>query len=301
MNAVPRRRALLSLAVVALATSACGSEVSGGAASPDASAPPAATQQAPAAFTQRAAEVAAAVRASGALTAYGQGLVTLGERVQWGGFTTEAAKEGALGGRALIAIDKGVAPEPATLRFADGSTRVVRLSSAAGAAGEAIAMPCGPTERCALALDAAELVERETLTNRGTVDLPYWEFTGGGLADPLYVLAVAPQDLGGWRTPEVSSWEAPGMQSAMELQAIDGTRITIGLGSGACDADHKGLVREESDVVIVGGSARTTSEVCTANLVITPVRIDLAAPLGNRPLVDAASGRLVLPRGQDGG
>ncbi|HRC42194.1 MAG TPA: hypothetical protein PLK69_11805, partial [Tetrasphaera sp.] len=107
MNAVPRRRALLSLAVVALATSACGSEVSGGAASPDASAPPAATQQAPAAFTQRAAEVAAAVRASGALTAYGQGLVTLGERVQWGGFTTEAAKEGALGGRALIAIDKG--------------------------------------------------------------------------------------------------------------------------------------------------------------------------------------------------
>ena len=91
------------------------------------------------------------------------------------------------------------------------------------------------------------------------------------------------------------------MQSAMELQAIVGTRITIGLGSGACDADHKGLVREESDVVIVGGSARTTSEVCTANLVITPVRIDLAAPLGNRPLVDAASARLVLPRGQDGG
>lgn len=286
------------MAGLVLATAACGSErpapgeglpTGGGGSSP--------TND----FIARAGVVSMALRRAGALTAYRDGLVLLGEPTRWGGFTDENAKEAAAAGRALLALPDLPAPKPVTLTFTDGTERRLALIPARRAAGLAITDPCGPTQRCALSLDAATLVDTPVQTNHGSAKLPFWRFTGGGMTEPLLVLALDRSELLSWQIPELPAWTPEGIAAPISLDSVDGTTLHYNLGLGACDTEAAGLIHEEDDVVILGGTFTppASGTVCTAQLVSVPVTAQLTAPLGNRPLVDVATGAIVttLPTG----
>jgi hypothetical protein len=76
------------------------------------------------------------------------------------------------------------------------------------------------------------------------------------------------------------------------------TALTVTLGSGACDTDLRENILETDDLVVVGGTALgpPPGRACAAMLRLQEVAVPLTGELGDRPVVDAASGRPLLPR-----
>ena len=81
-----------------------------------------------------------------------------------------------------------------------------------------------------------------------------------------------------------------------------GTSLTLALGSGTCDTDVTARVHESDAFVVVGGTALgpEPGTMCTAALRIHEVTVALASPVGVRAVIDAASGRPLLPRAAEG-
>ena len=52
--------------------------------------------------------------------------------------------------------------------------------------------------------------------------------------------------------------------AAQNLAAVDGARLTVRLGVGACDSGITPLVRERPDVVVVGGGVTRATGECIA-------------------------------------
>lgn len=128
-------------------------------------------------------------------------------------------------------------------------------------------------------------------TSRGEAQVPAWLFTVEELATPVARLAVAPTAVG--RVPEPTAPAGPlpdGLVPAQDLAAVDGARLTVRLGVGACDSAITPLVWERPDVVVVGGSVTRATDVCPAILKMEPVTVTLAAPLGARPVLDVSTG-----------
>ncbi|TDC29833.1 hypothetical protein E1166_29610, partial [Micromonospora sp. KC213] len=78
-----------------------------------------------------------------------------------------------------------------------------------------------------------------------------------------------------------------------QLRDVDGATITYLLGVGACDTGITPLVQEHDDVVVIGGGVVRSTGVCTEQLVLEPVTVTLAAPLGTRPVLDVLTGRVL--------
>jgi hypothetical protein len=72
--------------------------------------------------------------------------------------------------------------------------------------------------------------------------------------------------------------------------------IEFRLGVGACDKDMTGLVWESDQVVVIGGSVTPPGPemACTAQLLLHPVQVNTAKPVGNRVILDAVTGQPVL-------
>jgi hypothetical protein len=75
----------------------------------------------------------------------------------------------------------------------------------------------------------------------------------------------------------------------------DGRTLTVGLGGSPCDTDWGGLEAEVGGVVVVGGWMRDQNpdQACAAVLVQRLAAVRLTAPLGDRVVLDAATGRPV--------
>lgn len=128
-------------------------------------------------------------------------------------------------------------------------------------------------------------------TSRGEAQVPAWLFTVEELATPVARLAVALTAVK--RVPEPTAPAGPlpdGLVSAQDLAAVDGARLTVRLGVGACDTAITPLVWERPDVVVVGGSVTRSTGECIAILKMEPVTVTLAAPLGARPVLDVSTG-----------
>ncbi|WP_405427020.1 hypothetical protein [Micromonospora sp. NBC_00617] len=128
-------------------------------------------------------------------------------------------------------------------------------------------------------------------TSRGEAQVPAWLFTVEELATPVAQLAVAPTAV----TPVPSAPTPPqplpeGLVAAQDMVAVDGARMTVRLGVGACDTDITPVVSERPDVVVVGGAVTRSAGVCTDVLKLEPVTVTLAAPLGARPVLDVFTG-----------
>ncbi|MFJ8685671.1 hypothetical protein [Micromonospora wenchangensis] len=148
---------------------------------------------------------------------------------------------------------------------------------------------CIPLTVTGVTLGAAEV-----RTSRGVAAVPAWIFTVAELTSPVARLAVAPRAITAAPGPTVSDRPLPdGVAGADQLRRVDGARLTYTVGMGACDSGPTALVRESDDVVVVGGGvARGTGE-CIELAVLKPVTVTLSAPLGKRPVLDVATGRVL--------
>ncbi|GAB3945106.1 hypothetical protein GCM10027614_36350 [Micromonospora vulcania] len=118
-------------------------------------------------------------------------------------------------------------------------------------------------------------------TSRGEAQVPAWLFTVKELASPVARLAVAPTAVSPVPEPSAPARPLPdGLVTAQDLVSVDGARLTVRLGVGACDTGITPLVRETPDAVVVGGSVTRSTGVCIDLLKLEPVTVTLAAPLG---------------------
>ncbi|MEV0605232.1 hypothetical protein AB0I61_02500 [Polymorphospora rubra] len=150
------------------------------------------------------------------------------------------------------------------------------------------AAPCG-----VLTVTGVELGEVAVLTSRGEARVPAWLFQVTELPVPVARVAVAPADTAALpQVAEPTGAPPAGLVTVQDLSDVDGSQITFRLGIGACDTDPRPFVEEFDDVVVVSGTVtRPTAGECTDQLLFEPVAVTLAAPLGDRPVLDAVSGQ----------
>ena len=155
--------------------------------------------------------------------------------------------------------------------------------------------------RCGwLTITGATLTTAEVDTARGNATVPVWAFAVQGLAEPLLRVAVEP-------AAEVSDFEPGlpplpttgriGVASGQDVVGSDGSRLTVRVGIGSCDSEPVPHVAETDEVVVVGATIAlpTGDMACDAMLNLREVTVQLVAPVGDRPVLDLASGRPLLP------
>jgi hypothetical protein len=158
----------------------------------------------------------------------------------------------------------------------------------------------GMTACTPLTVTKVELGTAKVRTSRGEATVPAWLFTVDELSTRIARVAVAASAIGDVPEPPASTGQsAEGLVGAQDLVAVDGTKLTYRLGVGACDTAIAPLVRQQDDLVVVGGTAIRSTGICTDQLLMQPVTVTLNAALGARTVLDAASGRpliLTAPR-----
>jgi hypothetical protein len=277
------------------------------------------------AFQQRATEVAEAWQAAPGRQAWQTGYVPLQDAtvLPTDPRFTEETKQAFLAGwyREQVTLSPAK-PSDGMIRFPGGSLTVPLVSAAEayrqldqgdpppcpGRPIQSPSLPAGPdgsvssglaTACIPLTVTAAKLGTVAVRTSRGEAQVPAWLFTIDGLAAPVARLAVAPSSVGPVPTaPGPVRPLAAELAAAQDLTAVDGAKLTYRLGVGACDTDITPLLQQRDDVVVVGGGVTRSSGICTAQLVLHPVTVTLDAPLGARPVLDAATGQplLLTPR-----
>ncbi|MGN9779251.1 hypothetical protein ACTMS0_26335 [Micromonospora sp. H33] len=162
----------------------------------------------------------------------------------------------------------------------------------AGSGGPDDPVSSAPQTACIpLTVTGVELGTVPVRTSRGEAQVPAWLFTVDELTARVARLAVAPAAVGAVPEPSVPAAPPPdGVVGAQDLRAVDGATLTVRLGIGACDTGTTPLVLERDDVVVVGGGVIRSTGVCTDQLLLEPVTVRLAAPLGERPVLDVLTG-----------
>ena len=184
--------------------------------------------------------------------------------------------------------------------WADGSSMKVPVLSEAQVFSALKNNTAGRCPSCAttpLAVTAAQPTTMSVATSRGTATVPAWAFTLQGVSTPVIQAALPP---GSYVTQHSSHQPAEqlgplgkGFVGAVAAtRAADGRTLTLMLEGSPCDATWGGLVAEAGDVVVVGGWMHDPhpDAPCAASLVGRTVTVRLAKPLGDRVILDAATG-----------
>lgn len=208
-------------------------------------------------------------------------------------------------------------PEDGTIQFPSGALTVPLVSAAeayreldrgdppacggrptnpatppAPADGPDTGVSTSPQTACIpLTVTAVELASVPVRTSRGEAAVPAWLFTIDELTAPVARLAVAPAAVGVPPEPVAPTAPLPlELVGALDLRAVDDATLTVRLGIGACDTGLTPLVYEQDDIVVVGGAVTRSTGVCTEQLLLEPVTVQLAAPLGERTVLDVLGG-----------
>lgn len=284
----------------------------------------AAPDQRSAAFEQRATQVAAAWQAAPDRQAWQTGYVPLQEATVLPDDVTfsDETKQAFLAGWYREQVTPPTEqPDDGTIQFPDGTLTVPLLSAAQAyqeidqgdpppcpgrpaappdggspTGGPDDAVGSGPAEDCIpLTVTAVELGTTTIRTSRGEATVPAWLFSIDELDAKLARVAVAPSAVGTVPVaPPLSGQTEPELVSAQDLTVVDGAGLTYRLGVGACDENIVPLVQEHDDLVVVGGAVTKSPGVCTDQLLLEPVSVTLDAPLGDRPVLDALTGQVLL-------
>jgi hypothetical protein len=186
------------------------------------------------------------------------------------------------------AFYNGAIDLPRSLPSGPGQAAGYPLISAAAAAAQLM-----PNQRPApatrLAVTGVKLGTGLFVTDRGQKALPAWQFSLTGVTGTVDVLAVA---------DSARYWPAGLRQLPMGVSAVQPGRsgrvlrlITVGAreGTGACEATYS--VRQQSSAhavaVYVVERDHGGATVCASAGFLVRVPVTLAAPLGNRVLVNA--------------
>ncbi|MEU1887258.1 hypothetical protein [Micromonospora sp. WMMD987] len=146
-----------------------------------------------------------------------------------------------------------------------------------------------------LTVTGVTLGTAEVRTSRGVAAVPAWLFTVAELTTAVARLAVAPRAVTAVPEPVAPPRPLPGGVAGVDrLRRVDGDRLTYDVALGACDSGPAAVVREDDDVVVVGGATVPGTGECIDLAVLKPVTVTLAAPLGARPVLDVATGRVLV-------
>jgi hypothetical protein len=191
------------------------------------------------------------------------------------------------------------APHDGDVRWPDGTTRTVQLISAQQALSELKANAAGSScpECMPLQITAARLTSGTVATSRGPATAPLWEFSVAGTA--VRVTRVAIADRVSVVPPPWDPNNAPaGIAIESATASADGRQLMVtfvgapGPGSQACGADYSGEAVESATavVVIVNEHRNGTLGACAAVGAERTATVELAAPLGDRAVLEVQQG-----------
>ncbi len=248
--------------------------------SPDTASPSASSP-----FDKRAEKVARAWRAAGVNDAF----VPIGELTQapQNGFPSDELKMSFLEGRYVLSEPLPTESSKGTIRFPDGKRLEVPLLSAAEAL-RAIDRGDAGDGRVALVVTSAQAGTTPVRTSRGVAEVPSWRFTVKGIEHPVVQVSVSPEAIKPLPPPLAEPFNpADRIVGAQDLTAISGNTIDYRVGVGSCDKDIVPLVWESPDIIVIGGKTAPPAEgACTQQLILHPVKVTLAAPVGDRVILD---------------
>jgi hypothetical protein len=184
------------------------------------------------------------------------------------------------------------------IRWENGESRTATVISAEAAFGQVNSGPSGggiPT----LNVSGAELGEMRLRTSQGPADVPAWLFSIDGYDTPMRVAAVTPP-----QTPPRAPVDAvegdPGPAQPLEgllSVADDGMSVTVVAGHGACDGGAEVDVLETGESLVFAGLIVNESDrICTEEVLTEDITLELERPVGERAMLDAFTGELLLPR-----
>ncbi len=250
-------------------------------------------------FNKRAKSVAAAWRSSGAIAAWRNGIVPLGELTQVSGFDDSDLKNAYAEGRIGLQGTLDDIKTSGVVTFPDGTTMPVALVGAHTAyTGLALPQgrPCATNERCTgLVITGATLGTTTLLTNRGAATVPAWRFAIAGLSQPIVRVAIDPAALTSPPAPTIDSPPISVGAGVAQLISVSGNEIRYQVWIGACETEPRPLLHEEADIIVLGGvvTPPPPNSTCTAQAIAAPVAATTATPVGDRPIVDAITGQAV--------
>jgi hypothetical protein len=218
-----------------------------------------------------------------------------------GGFPSSAAKLAFVNGDLVFTGPPPTGAPAGVVTWSDGSKlKVPVLSEARAFSGLTGSRQCPGCAMTPLAVTAARPTTLDVRTSRGTASVPAWAFTLKGVSSPVIQAALAP---GSYLTPYTYGSSAEKLAPLGTAfvggdpvtPSADGRTLTVGLGGSPCDTAWGGLVAEVGGVVVVGGwmHGPNPDHSCIAVLVQRLAAVRLAAPLGDRVVIDAATGRPV--------
>ncbi len=189
-------------------------------------------------------------------------------------------------------------PPADTIRWPDGRTQDVQLLSAADALREISTTATITCTDCQpMKVTAAKLASGTVETSRGPAEAPVWQYTLRGTAVVVTRVAVAE------RVRVVPPpWNADNPPQGISIEKAigrpDGQVLTVsflgapGPGSEPCGADYSAEAVESriAVVVIVHEQAHVTVGGCTAVGAARSATVTLAAPLGDRVVLEVKEG-----------
>jgi hypothetical protein len=217
-----------------------------------------------------------------------------------GGFPSGETKE-AFGNGNLVFTGSPPSRAPAgVVTWADGSSMKVPVLSEAqvfNALKNPAGGMCPSCVTTPLAVTAAQPTTMPIATSRGTATVPAWAFTLQGVSTPVLQAALPPgsyvtQYPSGQPAEQLGPLGKGFVGAVAAAPAADGRTLTLMLEGSPCDKTWGGLVAEAGDVVVVGGWMHDPhpDAPCAASLVGRTVTVRLAKPLGDRVVLDAATG-----------
>ena len=227
-------------------------------------------------------------------------LVIYEERVKQPEFrTTETGRAARAGFRAKsFTIDARLPTAPVRVQ----GWRVVSAENALQQLGRTVApLPTGsdPPEPSSTAsgtavITAVRLTSEYRFTDRGLLPVPVWSIAFRGARTPATVLAVAPGDVftSPVREDAVGSW----VQISADGRTLTYEFMAGPAGDGPCESEFDPLVRESGQAVAIGAhrrpgkARRLATYACDLAGHVRRVTAQLAAPLGNRPVVTWSHG-----------
>ena len=191
------------------------------------------------------------------------------------------------------------APPGGTLRWRDGTTAGVRVISAQGALAAMTADGAGAScpECVPLLITGARLTTGPVETTRGPATAPVWAFTVKGTEVEVTRVAIAAPV-----TVVPPPWDPNDAPVGISVESASGTlggrQLTVGFtgapaaGDQPCGADYTAEAVESSTavVVIVTAHAHAVAEACSLVGAPRTATVGLAAPLGERAVLEVTQG-----------
>ena len=242
---------------------------------------------------------AKAVAAAGGQRAFVQVGDPTGQVGVWEAAVGENNKPAVMAGLVQASADMPVEkPADGQVRWADGATRTVSLASALDAVSALTGLGGGDCPGCQpVLLTGARLTTGQVDTSHGPATAPVWEFTVKGSAVRLTRVAIDPAT-----TVVLPPWDPIGVPFTLSIMSASGTvegqDLTvkfIGAENSAdkpCGVDYSAEAVESAMAIVVILSSRRnpTPDACTLMGFERTAIVKLAAPLGDRAVLNVQDG-----------